>query len=122
MKRKGEDFLCSEFKSDWTDNFILALNSCGIPVCFIYGFCVSHAPNYNLASHFTTKHSEINVKYPIISDSRKEFLHKKEARVLFFASYEIALLLARKKKLFTDPEEILKLALNIAAIMLGDKN
>ena len=37
------------------------------------------------------------------------------------ASYEVALLLAKKKKPYTDGEEIVKPVLDIAAKMLGDK-
>ncbi|KII61626.1 hypothetical protein RF11_06900 [Thelohanellus kitauei] len=97
---------------DWTDKFTFALNSHGKPVCLIYGFYVLHAKKYILVRHFTTKHSEINVKYRINSDPRKEFIHKKEgsldtqqsfftnanehSKSTVFVSCEIALLLARK--------------------------
>ena len=43
------------------------------------------------------------------------------SRSLVVASYEMALLLSKKKKPFADGEEILKPALEIAARMLADK-
>ncbi|KII64009.1 hypothetical protein RF11_08820 [Thelohanellus kitauei] len=102
MKRKGDDLICRELKSDWTDKFMFAPNSYGKP------------------------------------DSRKGFRHKKEgaldtqksfftkanehSKSIVFASYEVPLLLARKKKPFTDAEEIIKPILKIAARMLDDKN
>ncbi|KII71633.1 SCAN domain-containing protein 3 [Thelohanellus kitauei] len=55
----------------------------------------------------------------------KSFDIKKKAnehcKSIVFASYEVPLLLARKKKPFTDAEEI-KLTLKIAAGILDDKN
>ena len=55
--------------------------------------------------------------------SQKAFFTKQNdlRRSLVVASYEMALLLAKKKKPFTDGEEILKPALEIAARMLADK-
>ena len=87
--------------------------------------------------HYTTTHSDINAQYPVGSELRKDFIAKKEGSLTsqqsFFtkakeqsksavvASYEVALLLARKKKPFTDAEEKIKPSLIIAARMLGDK-
>ena len=84
-----------------------------------------------------TTQSDINAQYPVGSELRKDFIAKKEGSLTsqqsFFtkakeqsksavvASYEVALLLARKKKPFTDAEEIIKPSLKIAARMLGDK-
>ncbi|KII71567.1 Zinc finger MYM-type protein 6 [Thelohanellus kitauei] len=129
MKRKGEDFFCGEFKSDLTDKFMFALNSYGKPVCLIFGFCVSHAKRYHLARDLTKKHSEVNVKYPIIRinakngalDTQKSFLTNatKQSKSTCFALYEIAFLLARKKKPITDAEELIKPTLIITARMLG---
>ncbi|KII63221.1 hypothetical protein RF11_07902 [Thelohanellus kitauei] len=117
--------------------FMFAPISYGKPVCLIGGLCVSHAKKYIIALHFTTNHSEINFKYPINSDSRKEFIQKKEgyldtqrsfftnanehSKSIVFASYQIPLLLASKNKPFTDAEEIIKAALNISARILMTK-
>jgi len=106
-------------------------------VCLICGFCVSVTKKYNLERHYTTTHSDINAQYPVGSELRKDFIAKKEgfltSQQSFFtkakeqsksavvASYEVALLLARKQKPFTDAEEIIKPSLKIAARMLGDK-
>ncbi|KII66640.1 hypothetical protein RF11_01906 [Thelohanellus kitauei] len=111
MKRKGYDLICRELKSDWTDMFMYSPNSYWKPVC---------------------------LRYPINSDSGKGFRHKKvgaldtqksfftkaneHSKSTVFVSYEIALILARKKKPITDAGEIIKPTLKIAAGMLDDKN
>ena len=107
------------------------------PVCLICGFCVSVVKKYNLERHYISNHADLDVKYPAGSELRREFVVRKTtalssqkafftkqsdlSRSLVVASYEMALLLAKKKKPFTDGEEILKPALQIAARMLGDK-
>ncbi|KII66264.1 hypothetical protein RF11_13702 [Thelohanellus kitauei] len=57
-------------------------------------------------------------------DTRKSFFKPSNeySKSNVFASYEIALLMAPKKKLFTDTYEIIKLALKIESRMLDDKN
>ncbi|KII65698.1 hypothetical protein RF11_16110 [Thelohanellus kitauei] len=54
-------------------------------------------------------------------ESQRSFLtkFKERSRSSVFASNEFALFLARKKKPFTDAEEIIKHAFNIAVAMLG---
>ncbi|KII61473.1 hypothetical protein RF11_12889 [Thelohanellus kitauei] len=120
IKRKGEGFLCREYKSDWVDSSMLVPNSFGKHLYLICGICVSHIQIFNLDSHITKKHSEINDKYPLKSDLRKENStvitnaneHSKSAAL---ASYDFALLLACKKNPFTEAEEIIKPAPNISA-------
>ena len=136
-KRKYEDVAGREFNADWTNEFMFVPSRGGKPVCLICGFCVSVTKTFNLERHFTTTHPDINTQYPISSELRKDFIAKKRSYLTsqqsFFtkaneqsnnavvASYEITLLLARKKKPFTDAEEIIKPSLKIAARMLGDK-
>ena len=88
------------------------------PICLICGFCASVMKKYNLEQHYITTHSDIIAQYPAGSELRKNFIVKKESSLTsqqsFFtkakeqsksavvASYEVALLLARKKKSFTD--------------------
>ncbi|KII68113.1 SCAN domain-containing protein 3 [Thelohanellus kitauei] len=137
MKRKGEDVL-SEFKSDWTDKLVCSELMWKTWLLYMRILCFTCKKNIILSVILLLKHSEINFKYPISSDSRKEFIHRIEgaldtqqsfftktnehSKSIVIASYEITLLLARKKKPFTDAEEIIKPAFNIAARMLGDIN
>ncbi|KII62939.1 hypothetical protein RF11_12144 [Thelohanellus kitauei] len=92
MKGKGEDFICGGLKSDWTDKFI---NKCQTPniLGFIKSFPHNKEGSLDTQQSFFTKGNE----------------HSKST-------------VARKKKPFTDAEEIIKLALKIAARMLDDKN
>jgi len=93
---------------------------------------------YNLERHYRSTHLDMEIKYPYGSEVRREFIAKKGCTMLnqqslftqrheenistTAASYEMALLLARKKKPFTDGEDIIRPALQIAAKMLGDKS
>ena len=106
-------------------------------VCLICGFCVSVVKKYNLEPHCVSNHADLDIKYPAATELRREFFVKKMSalssqkafftkqndlsRSLVVASYEMALQLAKKKKPFTNGEEILKTALEIAATMLADK-
>ena len=87
--------------------------------------------------HYNSTHPDLTNKYPLGSDIRREFIERKEIGVIsqqsmflklqdqnksaLVASYEVALLLAKKKKPFTDGEEVIKPVLEIAAKMPGDK-
>ncbi|KII68111.1 hypothetical protein RF11_06318 [Thelohanellus kitauei] len=111
-------------------------NSFGKPGCLKWVF-ISDPNKFNLACHFTTKISELNVKYQLNSDSRKKFTYiievslqtqqsffikiNKHSKSAVFVSYEFFLLLAREKKQFIDAKEIIVIVLNIASEMFGDK-
>lgn len=140
-KRKFEqnkNLACREFNDEWKERYMFALGRNGKPVCLVCGFSVSVVKKYNMERHFNSSHADLVDKYPIGSDLRREFIAKKEKgmnaqqslftkiheqnKSMVVASYEVALLLAKKKKPFTDGEEIVKPVLEIAARMLGDKN
>ena len=136
-KRKSEENSCREFNDEWKEKYMFILGQSGKPVCLICGFSASVLKKYNLERHFNTSHAELDNKYPLDSDLRREFIDKKEKgmniqqslfskkqdqnKSAIVASYEVALLLAKKKKPYTDGEEIVKPVLDIAAKMLGDK-
>ncbi|KII74670.1 hypothetical protein RF11_06507 [Thelohanellus kitauei] len=133
--RRGEDFLDHLSNSDWTQYFYFLLSKTGTNVCFNMQIFVSHPNKSNLVSQFTKKHSVINAKYSQNVGSIKEFIYVKKvvwklnshcfgkaneySNSLVFASYEFALHLTRKKKEFTNSEEIIKPAVYIAGIMHG---
>jgi len=139
-KRKFEEntnLECREYNEEWKEKYMFILGHTGKPVCLICGFSASVLKKYNLERHFNSGHADLVNKYPMDSDLRRDFIAKKEKgmisqqslfskvvdhnRSTVVASYEIALLLAKKKKPFTDGEEIVKPVLDIAARMLGDK-
>ena len=102
----------------------------------IRGFCVSVIKKYNLECHYISNF-DLDVKYPAGTELRREFVVRKTSALssqkafftkqndlsqsLVVASYEMALVLANKKKPFTYGEEILKPALEIAVRMFADK-
>lgn len=140
-KRKfGEssNLIFREFNDDWKERYMFILGRNGKPICIICGFCASVVKKYNLERHYNSTHADLTSKYPLCSDIRREFIEKKRSsfsnqqsmftklhdknKNALVASYEIAMLLAKKKKPFTDGEELIKPAFEIAARMLGDKN
>ena len=137
-KRKGDDVVeCREFNSEWEDKYMFILGKGGKPVCLVCGFSVSVLKKYNLERNYNTNHAGLDTRYHIGSDLRKDFITRKkgsletqkplfvkrheEKKDIVVASNEIALILARKKKPFSDAEEIVKPSLEIAAKLLGDK-
>lgn len=106
-------------------------------VCLVCGFCSTDCRKFNLERHYTTNHADLNVNYPRGSSIRRDYIKRLDSahctqqsmfvtrheqnKSMLAASYEMALLLAKKMKPYTDGEDILKPALEIAARMLGDK-
>lgn len=134
----AESKLSRQFQTEWTNSFLFTQGSNFKPVCLVCGFCVCVVKKYNLERHYIKNHADYEVKYPTDSKLREEYIQKKETelsgqqamlhktnsinRSCQIASYEIALLLAKQKKPFTDGENIVKPALHIAANHLGDKH
>lgn len=116
MKRKLEEssnLSCREFNDDWKDRYMFVLGRSGKPTCLVCGFCVSVLKKYNMERHYNSTHPDLTNKYPLGSDIRREFIERKEIGVIsqqsmflklqdqnksaLVASYEVALLLAKKK-------------------------
>ena len=78
---------------------------------------------YNIKRHFESNHRSLNQTYPIGSDLRREYLRKMKSsfgmqlnlfrRVNTEMEEAIAFLLAKKKKPFSDAEEIIRPTLDI---------
>lgn len=133
-KRKVDD---RDFQEEWKEKYLFVSGPSGKPVCLMCGFSVSVVKKYNVERHYTSNHADIAEQYPIGSDLRSSLISRKEKSLTgqqsvfvrikdhnkstLIASYEMAFLLAKKKKPFTDGEEIIKPALEIAAKMIGDK-
>ena len=102
---------------------------------------LSQNRKHDLKRHYTAQHqTEIEGKLKLVlgSELRKEYVTKKKEEIrkrqnvfckiscenlaMIEASYEIALALAKKKKAFSDGEEIVKPCLQIFGRRLGDKS
>ena len=139
-KRKAESEK-REFNEQWENDFLFIAGPTGKPLCIVCESTLSQNRRHDLNRHYKTQHqSEIEGKLKLMvgSELRKEYLIKKkqeirrrqnvfvkkssESLAMVEASYEMAFVLARKKKPFSDGEEVIKPCLQIFAKSLGDKN
>ena len=109
----GTNLTCREFKSEWMEKYMFSVSDGKKPVCLICRFCVSVLKKYNSEHHYTSNHANLDVKYPAGTELRREFVVRKTnalssqkafltkqndlSRSLVVASYEMALLLAKKR-------------------------
>lgn len=140
-KRKAESDSKREFNEQWENEFLFIAGPSGKPLCIVCENTFSHNRRHDLNRHYKTQHqTEIEGKLKLVlgSELRKEYVIKKkeeikrrqnifvkrscESLAMTEASYEIALALAKKRKSFSDGEEIVKPCLQIFARCLGDKN
>lgn len=141
MTKRSADANCKrEFNEQWENEFLFILTPSGKPFCIVCESTLSYNRRYDLNRHYKAQHqTNIEIKLKLIPGSvlRKEYVAKKKEEIIrrqnIFAkvnyddlelieiSYEIALLLARKKKPFCDGEEIVKPCLQIFARHLGIK-
>lgn len=125
------------FHDEWEKNYCFTESKAHKPICLLCFTTVAIAKKYNLERHYKQNHNNFEREYPVGSAIREDFL-KKRKRELFNqqnifvkrhdehesmikTSYEISLLLAKKKKPFSDGE-IVKEALNIFAQNCNDQN
>lgn len=137
-KRKyKDDIAVRDFNIAWEEQFFFTNQNSSKPVCLICGASVAVPKKFNLERHFTQMHGAFNSKYPVGSKLRTDFISKKKQSLAgqqsFFhkrsdemesmvrASYEISLLLAKKKKPYSDGEEVIKPSLSILAKQAGDE-
>uniref|UniRef100_A0A8D9B4P7 General transcription factor II-I repeat domain-containing protein 2 n=1 Tax=Cacopsylla melanoneura TaxID=428564 RepID=A0A8D9B4P7_9HEMI len=125
------------FQEDWEMKYLFAETKTLKPICLICSTTVAIVKKYNLERHFKQNHSKFNQDYPEGSVLRTDFVNRKkrelccqqnlfkkqskEVESMVKASYKISLLLARKKKPFSDGE-IVKEALSIFAQHCEDQN
>lgn len=125
------------FHDEWENKYCFIESKAEKPICLLCFTTVAVAKKYNLERHYRQNHSKFDKDYPVGSSIRDDYLLKKKRELLnqqnifvkrhnelesmVKASYEISLLLAKKKKPFSDGE-IVKEALTIFAQNCDDKN
>lgn len=140
-KRKVESDSKREFNEQWENELLFIAGPSGKPLCIVCENTLSQNRRHDLNRHYKTQHqTEIEGKLKLVlgSELRKEYVTKKKEEIrrrqnvftkrsceslgMTEASYEIALALAKKRKAFSDGEEIVKPCLQIFARRLGDKS
>ena len=138
-KRKAGGDIKRKFNEQWENEFLFIASPSGKPFCTVCKTTLSQNRKHDLKRHYTTQHrAEIDGKKLLLgSELRKEYVAKKkeeirrqsllrtkscESLAMTAASYEIALTPAKRRKPFSDGEEIVKPCLNIFVKRIGDKN
>lgn len=125
------------FHDEWENKYCFTESKARKPTCLLCFATVAIAKKYNLERHYKQNHNNFEKDYPVGSAIRDDFLKKKkrelfnqqnifvkrhdELESMVKTSYEISLLLAKKKKSFSDGE-IVKEALTIFAQNCDDKH
>jgi hypothetical protein len=125
------------FHDEWENKYCFIESKTRKPTCLLCFTTVAIAKKYNLERHYKQNHNNFEKEYPVGSAIREDFLKKKkrelfnqqnifvkrhdELESMVKTSYEISLLLAKKKKSFSDGE-IVKEALTIFAQNCDDKH
>ena len=139
-KRKAETDSKREFNEQWENELLFIAGPSRKPLCIVCEKTLSQNRRHDLKRHYEIHKTEIEGKLKLVlgSELRKEYVTKKkeeirkrqnlftkiscESLAMTEVSYEIALALAKKKKAFSDGEEIVKPCLQIFARSLGDGN
>ena len=124
-----------KFQDKWTDEFLFVLHNT-TPLCLLCNETRACFKRSNLERHFKTAHPQFNENYPPDSEVRKNkitqlttalgeqqrLIHKTSstAELLTEASFEIAWILARDKKPFSDSETVKRCLLASAEIAFRD--
>ncbi len=124
-----------KFQDKWTDEFLFVLHSMN-PLCLLCKETRACFKRSNLERHFKTAHPKFNESYPPGSELRKrkiaqltaslceqqKLIHRttSTAARLTEASFEIAWILARAKKPFSDSEIVKDCFLASAEILFTD--
>lgn len=124
-----------KFQEKWTDEFVFVLHGSN-PLCLICKQTRSGFKRSNLERHFQTTHPKFNGTYPPGSELRKRKIEQLTASLcgqqnlihrttstaerLTEASFEIAWILARAKKPFSDSEIVKDCFLATAEILFTD--
>ena len=141
-KRKAESECKREFKlfnEAWENEFLYIVSPADKPLCIVCEATLAYNKNHDLNRHYKTHQTKIENEKKLMPGStlRKEYVAKDKEKIrgrrctfiklisedlaLTEASYEIALHLAKRKKPFSDGEEIVKPCLQIFAKYLGNK-
>ena len=132
-KRKAER--CREFHEEWTMDYLFVEKN-GKAICLVCNDTVSSLKKYNVKRHYQT-HTNFIREHPLGSELRNSWITKaceeldyrrnmfssgnKRIKDQTSASFELALLIAKKKRPMVEGEEIIKPALHIETKYLGDK-
>ncbi len=124
-----------KFQEKWTDEFLFVLHGSN-PLCLLCKQTRSGFKRSNLERHFQTTHTQFNESYPPGSELRKRkieqlssslseqqrLIHRttSTAERLTEASFEIAWILARGKKNFSDSEIVKDCFLASAEILFAE--
>ncbi len=124
-----------KFQEKWTDEFLFVLHGSN-PLCLLCKQTRSGFKRSNLERHFQTTHTQFNESYPPGSELRKRkieqlssslseqqrLIHRttSTAERLTEASFEIAWILARGKKTFSDSEIVKDCFLASAEILFAE--
>ncbi len=124
-----------KFQEKWTDEFLFVLYGSN-PLCLLCKQTRSSFKRSNLERHFQTTHTQFNESYPPGSELRKRKIEQlssslsKQQRLihrttstaerLTEASFEIAWILARGKKTFSDTEIVKDCFLASAEILFAE--
>ena len=140
-KRQAESDCKCEFNEEWENDFLFIANPAGKPLCIVCETTLSYNKKHDLDRHYKTQHQttiEDEKKLRLGSELHKKYVTKKKEEIrrrqkifgqiisedlaMTEGSYEIALHLAKRKKPFSDEEEIVKPCLQIFAKHLGNKS
>jgi hypothetical protein len=135
-KKRDNDLFLRGFQDQWEEQFLFTQTNSSKPICLVCLEVLAVVKKYNVEQHFQQVHKELNKKYPIGSSLRTEYISKQKAALssqknffvkkkeemtnMMTASYRISLLLAQKKRNFSDGE-IVKECLSIFAKNTGNK-
>lgn len=135
VKRSYKDDISSRnFNTDWISKFLCVEGKKSKPTCLVCNCVIAVPKKFNIQRHYNN-HSDIIEKYPEGSVKREDYIKKKtnslltqqliltkqsnEKKDMVLTSYEIAFLLAKCGKPYSDGE-IIKKSLDIFAKNTND--
>ena len=125
-KRKAGSDSKRQFNEVWENEFLFIASPSGKPMCIVCESTLSDYRRYGLSRHYKKHQAEIEEKQQLVpgSELRKAYVVKKKETIIkrqnlfvkkscdssamLEVSYEIALVLAKKHKPFSEGEEIVK--------------
>ena len=132
-KRKAER--CRKFHEEWIMDYLF-VEKYGKAICLVCNVTVNSLKKYNIKRHYQT-HTNFIRKHPVGSELRKSWITKacqeleyrrnmfssgnKRLKDQTSASFELALLIVKKKRPMVEGKEIIKPALHVVTKYLDDK-
>ncbi|XP_068201631.1 zinc finger MYM-type protein 6-like [Palaemon carinicauda] len=139
-KRKAESDSKRQFNKLWENEFLFIASPSGKSMCIVCESTLSDNRRHDLSRHYKKHQLQIEERQKLVPGSvlRKEYVVKKkedmqkrrnllvmrgcESLAMLEASYEIAFVLAKKHKPFSEGEDIVKPCLQNFAKCVGDKS